>query len=61
MGTFDEWKLMSCWSIKTNKREIKLDWDLPNGLNIIIRQDGRTKLVSLTELVDRYMQMEDLQ
>tara|TARA_R110002012_G_scaffold201617_2_gene370626 strand:- start:990 stop:1175 length:186 start_codon:yes stop_codon:yes gene_type:complete len=61
MGTFDEWKLMSGWSIKTNKREIKLDWDLPNSLNIIIRQDGRTKLVSLTELVDRYMQMEDLQ
>tara|TARA_R100001510_G_C7650582_1_gene208111 strand:+ start:521 stop:703 length:183 start_codon:yes stop_codon:yes gene_type:complete len=58
---FDEWKLMSGWSIKTNKREIKLDWDLPNSLNIIIRQDGRTKLVSLTELVDRYMQMEDLQ
>ena len=52
---------MSGWSIKTNKREIKLDWDLPNSLNIIIRQDGRTKLVSLTELVDRYMQMEDLQ
>tara|TARA_R100001082_G_scaffold91993_1_gene58613 strand:- start:890 stop:1075 length:186 start_codon:yes stop_codon:yes gene_type:complete len=61
MGTFDEWKWMSGWSIKTNKREIKLDWDLPNSLNIIIRQDGRTKLVSLTELVDRYMQMEDLQ
>jgi len=57
---FTEAKWMKEWSVTTKKRKIELDWDLPN-LNILIRQDGKTRLVPLTVLVDSYMLMEELQ
>tara|TARA_R100000329_G_C7592943_1_gene210242 strand:+ start:66 stop:254 length:189 start_codon:yes stop_codon:yes gene_type:complete len=57
---YEKAKKMNEWNITTDKRKIELDWDLPN-LNILIRQDGRTRIVSLTELVDRYMETEELQ
>ena len=57
---YTEAKWMKEWSIITKKRKIELDWDLPN-LNILIRQDGKTRVVPLTKLVDSYMLMEELQ
>lgn len=57
---YTEAKWMKEWSVITKKRSIKLDWDLPN-LNILIRQDGKTRVVPLTKLVDSYMLMEELQ
>jgi hypothetical protein len=57
---YTEAKWMKEWSVITKKRKIELDWDLPN-LNVLIRQDGKTRLVSLTQLVDAYMLMEELQ
>ena len=57
---YTEAKWMKEWSVTTSKRGIKLDWDLPN-LNVLIRQDGLTRVVPLTLLVDYYMQREELQ
>ena len=57
---YEKAKKMNEWKITTDKRKIELDWDLPN-LNILIRQDGRTRIISITELVDRYMETEELQ
>ena len=57
---YTEAKWMKEWSVITKKRKIELDWDLPN-LNILIRQDGKTRVVPLTKLVDSYMLMEELQ
>jgi len=53
-------KWMKEWSVISKKRKIELDWDLPN-LNVLIRQDGKTRLVPLTRLVDAYMLTEELQ
>jgi len=55
---YTEAKWMKEWSVITKKRKIDLDWDLPH-LNVLIRQDGKTRVVSLTKLVDAYMLMED--
>ena len=57
---YEKAKKMNEWNITTDNRKIELDWDLPN-LNILIRQDGRTRIISITELVDRYMETEELQ
>jgi len=57
---YTEAKWMKEWSVITKKRKIDLDWDLPH-LNVLIRQDGKTRVVSLTKLVDAYMLMEELQ
>ena len=54
---YTEAKWMKEWSVITKKRKIKLDWDLPN-LNVLIRQDGLTRVVPLTLLVDSYMLKE---
>tara|TARA_R100000657_G_C4564010_1_gene32028 strand:- start:224 stop:403 length:180 start_codon:yes stop_codon:yes gene_type:complete len=51
-------KWMKEWSVITKKRKIELDWDLPN-LNVLIRQDGLTRVVPLTLLVDSYMLKEE--
>ena len=51
-------KWMKEWSVITKKRKIELDWDLPN-LNVLIRQDGLTRVVPLTLLVDSCMLKEE--
>ena len=55
---YTEAKWMKEWSVITKKRKIKLDWDLPN-LNVSITQDGLTRVVPLTLLVDSYMLKEE--
>mgnify|MGYP003132695560 FL=1 len=57
---YTEAKWMKEWSVISKKRKIELDWDLPN-LNVLIEQDGKTRVIALTQLVDAYMLMEELQ
>ena len=57
---YTEAKWMKEWSSITKDRTIKLDWDLPY-LNIIIRKNGKTKIIPLSVLVDNYLFQEEQQ